>query len=151
MNSYSFKTVFGWITIKSAKSKIVSVEFCKSKNKVSNKYLIKISKQIKLFTLGKLKSFKFEYKFSGTQLQIKIWKELSKIKYGQTKSYGEIATKLDTSPRYVGKVCGQNNLLLIIPCHRVIKSDGSLGGFSGSGGVKLKMKLINLEKKCLKI
>ena len=53
--------------------------------------------------------------------------------------------KIGTSPRYVGKVCGQNNLLLIIPCHRVIKSDGSLGGFSGLGGIKLKNKLLTLE------
>ncbi|MDC2992128.1 methylated-DNA--[protein]-cysteine S-methyltransferase [Pelagibacteraceae bacterium] len=151
MNSYSFKTIFGWITIKSVKSKLVSVKFGRSKNKISNKYLITISKKIKLFTLGKLKSFKSDYKFSGTPLQIKVWKEISKIKYGQTKSYGEIATKLNTSPRYVGSVCGQNNLLLIIPCHRVVKSDGSLGGFSGLGGIKLKMKLLSLEKKCSKI
>ena len=78
-------------------------------------------------------------------MQIKIWNELSKIKYGQTKSYSEIAKKIKTSPRYVGNVCGQNNLLFIIPCHRVIKSDGSLGGFSGLGGIKLKKKLLNLE------
>ena len=56
-----------------------------------------------------------------------------------------------TSQREIEKfiresVCGQNNLLLIIPCHRVIRSDGSLGGFSGFGGIKLKRKLLNLEK-----
>ena len=91
-------------------------------------------------------NYNFEYRLFGTPLQIKIWNELSKIKYGQTKSYGEIAKKIQTSPRYVGNVCGQNNLLLIIPCHRVIKSDGSLGGFSGLGGIKLKKKLLSLEK-----
>ena len=86
-----------------------------------------------------------DYKLVGTPLQIKIWRELLKIEYGKTTSYGEIAKKIKTSPRYVGNVCGQNNLLLVIPCHRVIKSDGSLGGFSGLGGIKLKKKLINLE------
>ena len=145
MNSYSFKTKLGWITIKSFNSKLVSVKFGKTKNLNNDKYLLNISKQIKLFFLGKLKKFKLDYELSGTPLQIKIWNELSKINYGQKKSYGEIANKLSTSPRYVGNVCGQNNLLLIIPCHRVIKSDGSLGGFSGLGGIKLKEKLINLE------
>ena len=143
MNSYSFKTIFGWITIKSLNSKLVSVKFGKTKNLRSNKYLLYVSKQIKLYSLGKLKKFNLDYNLLGTPLQIKIWKELSKIEYSQTKSYGEIAKKIKTSPRYVGNVCGQNNL--IIPCHRVIKSDGSLGGFSGLGGIKLKKKLLNLE------
>ena len=145
MNSYSFKTTFGWITIKSINSKLISVKFAKSKNLGNNKYLVDISKQIKLYSLGKIKKFKLDYKLSGTPLQIKIWNELSKINYGQKKSYGEIAKKLNTSPRYIGNVCGQNNLLLIIPCHRVIKSDGSIGGFSGLGGIKLKKKLLDLE------
>ena len=82
----------------------------------------------------------------GSNLQKKIWGELKKIPYGKTKTYGEIAKKLNTSPRYVGNVCGQNKHLLIIPCHRVVRSDGSLGGFSGLGGIKLKSKLINMEK-----
>ena len=145
MNSYSFKTIFGWITIKSLNTKLVSVKFGKTKNLRNNKYLLYVSNQIKLYSLGKLKKFNLDYNLIGTPLQIKIWKELSKIEYAQTKSYGEIAKKINTSPRYVGNVCGQNKLLLIIPCHRVIKSDGSLGGFSGLGGVKLKKKLLNLE------
>ena len=146
MNSYSFKTSIGWIIIKSNGSKLLSVKFGKLNNYNSTNQLIQFSKQIKLFTLGRLKKFKIDYKLSGSLLQIKIWRELTKIKYGKTKSYGEIAKKLNTSPRYVGNVCGQNNLLLIIPCHRVIRNDGSLGGFSGLGGLKLKKKLLQLEK-----
>ena len=109
------------------------------------KFLINVSKQIKLYTLGKSKKINVPYSLSGSDLQNKIWKELSKIKFGTTVSYGYIANKLNTSPRFVGNVCGQNNLLLIIPCHRVVRSDGSFGGFSGLGGIKLKKKLINLE------
>ena len=145
MKSYSFKTIFGWITIKSLNSKLVSVKFGKDINLRYDKYLLHVSEQIKLYTSGKLKKFNLDYNLLGTPLQIKIWRELSKIRYAQTKSYGEIAKKIKTSPRYVGNVCGQNNLLLIIPCHRVIKGDGSLGGFSGLGGIKLKKKLLNLE------
>ena len=82
----------------------------------------------------------------GSKLQIKIWQELKKIPYGKTKSYGDIARKIKTSPRYVGNVCGQNKHLLVIPCHRVIRTDGSLGGFSGTGGLSLKKRLLKLEK-----
>ena len=146
MYSYSFKTSIGWITIKSNENKLLCVKYGRIRNYKSSKYLIKISKQIKLFAQGKLKKFKINYEIFGTPLQIKIWEELSNINYGQKKSYGEIASKLKTSPRYVGNVCGQNNHLLIIPCHRVIRSDGSLGGFSGLGGIKLKKKLLQLEK-----
>ena len=81
----------------------------------------------------------------GSNLQIKIWKELIKIPYGKTKSYGEIAKIVKTSPRYVGNVCGQNKHLLAVPCHRVIRTDGSLGGFSSSGGLSLKKRLLNME------
>ena len=81
----------------------------------------------------------------GSDLQIKIWKELKKIPYGKTKSYGEIAKKVKTSPRYVGNVCGQNKHILIVPCHRVIRTDGSLGGFSSRGGLSLKKRLLDME------
>ena len=146
MNSYSFKTSFGWITIKSRGTKIILVKFGKIRKYKSSKFLIYVSKQIKLYTLGKLKKINVSYSLSGSDLQIKIWKELSKIKFGNTVSYGYIAKKLKTSPRYVGNVCGQNNLLLIIPCHRVIRSDGTMGGFSALGGIQLKKKLLNFEK-----
>jgi len=145
MDSYSFKTIFGWITIRSINSKLVCVKIGRSKNLKKNKYLLDVSKQIKLFFLGKIKEIKLDYRLIGTPMQINIWKELAKIKYGKTTSYGAIARKFQTSPRYVGNVCGQNKLLVIIPCHRVIKSDGSIGGFSGLGGVKFKKKLLNLE------
>ena len=71
---------------------------------------------------------------------------MKRIKIGKTKSYGEIAKKYKLSPRHVGKICGQNKLLLIIPCHRVIRSDGTLGGFSSVGGIKLKRKLLEFEQ-----
>ena len=57
----------------------------------------------------------------------------------------QIAKKIKTSPRYVGNVCGQNKHLLIVPCHRVVRSDGSLGGFSMPGGVKTKKKMLKKE------
>ena len=147
MNMLSFKTSFGWITLKEENNKISSVEFGKKKNKGKSILLTKLKKQILEFTKGKRKKFSTKLNIKGTSLQKKIWHQLSLIKYGSTKTYGDIAKILKTSPRYVGNVCGQNNHLLIIPCHRVVRSDGSLGGFSGLGGIKLKMKLLKLEKK----
>ena len=61
-------------------------------------------------------------------------------------SYGKIAKKYKLSPRHIGKICSQNNLLLLVPCHRVIRTDGTLGGFSSAGGIKLKKKLLEFEK-----
>ncbi len=145
MNSYSFNTSFGWITIKSNDSKLTYVKFGRLKNYKSSRFLINVSKQMKLYFEGKLQKFNVPYELLGSQLQIKIWSELTKIKYGYKKSYSQISDITKTSPRYVGNVCGQNNLLLIIPCHRVVRNDGSLGGFSGLGGIKLKKKLLDLE------
>ena len=145
MNKLSFKTSIGWISIVEKNNLISSVKFGKEKNKGKNAILYKLKKQIIEFTKGKRKKFSIKLNIQGTILQKKIWKKLINIKYGSTKTYGDIAKILHTSPRYVGNVCGQNNHLLIIPCHRVVRSDGSLGGFSGLGGVKLKKKLLELE------
>jgi len=78
-------------------------------------------------------------------MQKKVWNELKKIRRGKTRTYGEIAKKLRISPRYVGRVCGENKHIIVIPCHRVIRSDGSMGGFSAKGGIKLKKKLLRFE------
>ena len=145
MNNLSFKTSIGWISLSEKNNLITSVKFGKEKNKGKNAILYKLKKQIIEFTEGKRKKFSIKLHIEGTILQKKIWKQLINIKYGSTKTYGDIAKILNTSPRYVGNVCGQNNHLLIIPCHRVVRSDGSLGGFSGLGGVKLKKKLLELE------
>ena len=145
MNNLSFKTSIGWISLSEKNNLITSVKFGKEKNKGKNAILYELKKQIIEFTKGKRKKFSIKLNIEGTILQKKIWKQLINIKYGSTKTYGDIAKILNTSPRYVGNVCGQNNHLLIIPCHRVVRSDGSLGGFSGLGGVKLKKKLLELE------
>ena len=108
-------------------------------------FVMDLKKPFLGFCLGKKKKFESNIEMVGTSLQKKIWKELLKIPYGSTKSYGEIAKKIKTSPRYVGNVCGQNKHLLIVPCHRVVKSDRSLGGFSSIGGIKLKKRLLKHE------
>ena len=146
MNILSFNSTIGWITISEEKDLVTSIKFGKNKNIGKNIVLIKLKKQILEFIKGKRKKFSIKLHIRGSSLQKKIWKQLSNIRYGNTKTYGEIARVLRTSPRYVGNVCGQNNHLLVIPCHRVVRTDGTLGGFSGLGGIKLKQKLLKLEQ-----
>ena len=145
INKLSFKTSFGWISAEEKNNKIISVSFVRINETGSSKELKKLKKILNDYFLGKNKKLQSNILMKGTKLQIKIWKELQKIPYGQTKSYGDIAKKIKTSPRYVGNVCGQNKHLLLVPCHRVVRSDGQLGGFSGLGGLKLKKRLLNLE------
>ena len=145
LKNLSFKTIFGWINIAENNQKLVKVNFGKKLNSNESKFLNKVGDQILDYSLGNLIVFNIDIYVEGSNLQKKIWNEVKKIPYGKTKSYGEIAKKLNTSPRYVGNVCGQNKHLLLVPCHRVVRSDGQLGGFSGLGGLKLKQRLLNLE------
>ena len=137
----SIKTKVGWISALEENGKIFQIKFGKTKKQNKSRLLLIFKKKLIQFLNKKKNIIKVPYKMHGNTRQIKIWNELKKIKTGETKSYGEIAKKFNFSPRYVGKVCGQNKLMLLIPCHRVIKSDGSLGGFSSSGGVNLKKKI----------
>ena len=86
-------------------------------------------------------------KLNGTKFQISVWKEIKKIPKGQTKTYKDIAVALKKpkSSRAVANACGKNPLLIEIPCHRVIRSDGKLGGYSGKGGMQQKRKLLKEE------
>lgn len=101
--------------------------------------------QIKLYLAGKLKKFKLELDVIGTEFQKKVWLETMKIPYGETISYSQLAKKIhrENSQRAVGNALATNPLPIVIPCHRVIASSGSLGGYSG--GIKIKEFLLRLE------
>ena len=147
-NTISFNTKFGWISASELNNKITSIQFSRLKRKgITSPNLRKLRDNINAYFNGQTKHIKIPIKVYGNSLQKKIWNELKKINKGRTKSYGEIAKKFKISPRYVGRICGQNKHILVIPCHRVIRSDGSLAGFSARGGIKLKKKLIQFERK----
>ena len=84
----------------------------------------------------------------ATDFQKRVWKEIDKIPYGKTLTYKEIAEKLGkpNASRAVANACGRNPSPVIRPCHRVICSDGSIGGYSASGGAKMKMELLKIER-----
>ena len=142
----SIKTKFGWLTAFENDEKIFKIKFGKEKKQYQSKTLKNFKKNLLKFFAQNVQNIKSPYKIEGNKVQKKIWNELKRIKVGKTKSYGEIAKKCKLSPRHIGKICAQNKLLLVIPCHRVIKTDGTLGGFSSVGGLKLKWKLLEFER-----
>ena len=83
----------------------------------------------------------------GTKFQIKVWNYLKLIPKGSVKTYKQVAIAINRpkSARAVANACAKNPYAPRIPCHRVIRSDGGLGGYSGSGGIKTKKKLLKNE------
>ena len=83
----------------------------------------------------------------GTDFQIKVWKEIKKIPKGKVKTYKELAKAIakPNASRAVANACGKNPYPVKIPCHRVIRSDGRMGGYSGKGGTMMKKKLLKKE------
>jgi O-6-methylguanine DNA methyltransferase len=102
--------------------------------------------QLKKFLKGDLKRFDCKPDFKGSPFQKRVWLALAKIPYGQTRSYKEIARAIGHPKafRAVGNANGQNSIPLIIPCHRVIESNGGLGGFGH--GIGVKRRLLDFEK-----
>ena len=142
----SIKTRFGWISAYENEGKVFKIKFEKLKKQKKSKILKNFKKNLLRFFDKKITTIKTPHKLVGNQIQKKVWIELKKIKWGQTETYGKIAQKYKLSPRHVGKICGQNKLLLVVPCHRIIRTGGGLGGFSSIGGIKLKKKLLEFEK-----
>ena len=89
----------------------------------------------------------YRKKLIGTDFQIKVWNAISKIPKGKVKTYKELARSIrkPKASRAVANACGKNPFPIKIPCHRVIRSDGKLGGYSGEGGIKTKRKLLRSE------
>jgi methylated-DNA-[protein]-cysteine S-methyltransferase len=142
----SFKTKLGFISVIENEGYITDITFRKITTQRSTTQLLKVKNQIKLFLNKKIKKLTFKTKTVGSKTQLKVWNEIKKVRYAKTVSYNFISKKTKIHPRHVGRICGQNRLLLFIPCHRVIKSDGLLGGFSAKHGVKLKSKILKIEE-----
>ncbi len=108
-----------------------------------------INKQLESYFNKKLDHFDIPLYFErGTQFQKKIWNELLKIPYGESKSYQDIAILIENPKaiRAVGQACKKNPIGIIVPCHRVIGKDGSLTGYSGKNYIHIKKILLDHEK-----
>jgi methylated-DNA-[protein]-cysteine S-methyltransferase len=105
-----------------------------------------VARQIEEFFAGKRQTFDFPLAPRGTDFQKRVWTELCRIPFGETISYGELARRIGNpaASRAVGHANGQNPIAVIVPCHRVIGSNGKLTGYGG--GLDLKEKLLNWER-----
>jgi methylated-DNA-[protein]-cysteine S-methyltransferase len=113
--------------------------------------LAEATRQLGLYFAGELESFTIQLSPKGTVFQQKVWAELCRIPYGHTISYGELARRVGNpnASRAVGLANGSNPIPIIIPCHRVIGSNGKLTGYGG--GLHIKEKLIALERGQLRL
>ena len=107
--------------------------------------LLETARQLAAYFRGELGTFRLKLHPAGTPFQQAVWRELEKIPYGTTLSYGEVAARVGNpaAARAVGGANGRNPLPIVVPCHRVIAGDGSLGGYTG--GVYIKKFLLALE------
>ena len=107
--------------------------------------LVETERQLNEYFAGKRNRFELELDFVGTEFQRKVWEALLTIPYGETRSYGEIATQIGNAKavRAVGAANGRNPISIIAPCHRVIGASGDLTGFAG--GLRAKRMLLTLE------
>ena len=107
--------------------------------------LLETENQILEYFAGKRKNFEISLKLIGTDFQKKVWQELQRIPFGETICYQELASRVGNikMARAVGNANGKNPISIIVPCHRVIAKNGSIGGFTS--GVEKKISLLNLE------
>jgi methylated-DNA-[protein]-cysteine S-methyltransferase len=118
-----------------------SVDLIKNQGKFSS-----LEKNLKAYFSGRKVNIREKLDLTGgTDFQRRVWKEMLKIPYGETRSYGWLAQKAGgkNKARAVGAACGANPIPIVIPCHRVIKSDKTIGGYSS--GLGFKKKLLQIE------
>lgn len=110
-----------------------------------NSLLIKTENQLLEYFNHERKSFDLTIELNGTDFQKKVWKSLRALPYGKTRSYSDLASEIGfpRAWRAVGTAIGRNPISIVVPCHRVIAVNGTLGGFAG--GLKAKAYLIDLE------
>lgn len=131
-----YKSPIGIIEIKAVDDLIISVEFANDdsyKVNENSKILEKALKQLDLYFKGDLKAFDVNMFLDGTEFQKKVWNELTKIPYGEIVTYKDIAKSIgnEKAVRAVGNANNKNKIPIIIPCHRVIGSNGKLIGYAG--------------------
>ena len=148
---YTYKSIFGNIVIESDGNAITCIKTednAKQKGKKEADILTdKAAKQLEEYFNGKRKEFDVPIHPQGTDFQKAAWTALQKIPYGETRSYKQVAEILGNpkASRAVGMANNRNPIWIMIPCHRVVGSDGSLTGYAG--GMDMKRKLLELEKR----
>lgn len=149
-NSYIYKTPIGKIKISDNGKAIIEIttklEFEKESSIKETQLIKKAYNQLEEYFAGKRKEFDLPLEFTGTEFQVKVWNALLTIPYGETRSYKQIAEqiKCPKGARAVGMANNKNEIMIVVPCHRVIGYAGKLVGYAGGLGVK--EALLKLEK-----
>ncbi len=149
MSYYIIQTILGPIGYEIIEGKIVAIDFNPTKTVFGNETNLsrKIESDIKKYLIGEIKTLDFPIQLKVISFQKNVLEAMKKIPYGETMSYQQLAKDvgIPKGSRAVGNACGANPIPLYYPCHRVIKSDGELGGFSG--GISIKKQLLMIESK----
>lgn len=142
----------GTLRLTASSTGLVSIEVVRSARKdpsaptgAPRTILTRTRRQLEEYFAGRRRTFDVPLDLRGTEFQVAAWKAMSKIPYGRTISYGQQAKSIGkpTACRAVGSANGKNPIPIIVPCHRVLASDGSLGGYSL--GLTMKRRLLSLE------
>ncbi|MFZ5354139.1 MAG: methylated-DNA--[protein]-cysteine S-methyltransferase [Bacillota bacterium] len=143
-----FKSPIGFVEVIASESSLLSVAFVEKEGKSigSSAVLTEAVKQLKEYFEGGRRDFDLPLQLDGTDFQVRSWKQLMNIPYGQTITYKELAKRVgnEKAVRAVGGANNRNKLPIVIPCHRVIGSNGKLVGFAG--GLDKKEWLLEFEK-----
>ncbi len=133
-------------TVDNRIKKLLKADFLEREDAV----IVETKKQIDEYLEGKRRAFNIPILLLGTDFQKQVWNELLKVKYGETVTYSDIAKRINNPKaiRAAASANGANAIALVVPCHRVIESNGDLGGYGG--GVAVKKRLLNLEVKIKK-
>lgn len=150
MNTLTLSTPIGDLQLVSDGQNLVRIVFPGQHQQLGgdsqeDAVLAKAAKQLDEFFDGRRRHFDLPLAASGTQFQREVWSQLTKIPFGEVRSYRDIAAEIGrpTAVRAVGAANGRNPLPIVVPCHRVIGADGSLTGFAG--GLERKRQLLVLE------
>ncbi len=151
-NTLVMSSPVGKLTLVASKNGLVAIDVrnnakqvATAKDASAQSILLETKKQLEQYFAGKRTSFDVALDLVGTEFQVKAWRSLCRIPFGKTITYGQQALNIKKPKafRAVGSANGKNPIPIIVPCHRVVASDGSLGGYSL--GLKMKKQLLALE------
>lgn len=149
---FTYDTKIGKLTIAANAEAITAISFgeIQAGQKVETPLIKKASKQLNEYLAGQRCDFDLPLQALGTEFQKKVWAELQKIPYGEVRSYKQLAIMAGNAKacRAVGMANNKNPLAIVVPCHRIIGSNGKLVGYAG--GLNVKSALLELEQSSLK-
>ena len=144
MSSVTIPSPLGLLAAFEESGAIVRLRWGKGAND-SSPLLDAARTQLTDYFAGRLQTFDLPVAPKGSDFERAVWAELTRIPYGRTLTYGDLAARVNGVARAVGGACGANPIPIIIPCHRILAAGGGMGGFSAPGGVETKRRLLELE------